>query len=391
MVSHLVPIYSRVELAFERGEGCWLYTVDGEPYLDFTSGIAVNALGHAHPALVDALTVQARKLWHVSNLFFIPGQERLAERLCDLTFADRVIFTNSGAEAIECALKMIRKHFVDRAMPERHRVIAFDGAFHGRTLAALAATGRAALMDGFAPHMPGFDHVAYGDVDALVEAITPETAALLIEPIQGEGGIRVAPSGFLRQLRTIADERGLLLVLDEIQCGMGRSGRLFVHEWDDVRPDIMVIAKAIGGGVPLGACLATIDAARGMTAGTHGSTYGGNPLVMAVGRALLDIVCNPDFLERIIVLGTYFKEKLIELSHEMPNLIKDVRGMGLMLGIQCGVPVADMLQALREEKLLAAGAGDNVVRLLPPLVVVKDEIDEALDRIERAGRRLTQK
>jgi acetylornithine/N-succinyldiaminopimelate aminotransferase len=384
MLSHILPTYARADLAFERGEGCAVYTASGERYLDFAAGIAVNALGHAHPHLVQALTEQAGKLWHVSNLYRIPGQERLADRLCAATFADLVFFTNSGAEAIECAVKTARKHFAAKGAPQRYRLITFEGAFHGRTLATIAAGGQQKHLDGFGPPMPGFDQVPFGDLAAAKAAITEETAGLLIEPIQGEGGIRVAPPGFLKALRALADEHGLLLVLDEIQCGMGRTGRLFAHEWDGIAPDIMAIAKAIGGGFPLGACLATREAAQGMTAGTHGSTYGGNPLAMAVGNAVLDLIEKPGFLKRVADASTLMRQKLARLKDETGGVIEEVRGTGLMLGLKCTVPNTDLVKALRERHMLAAAAGDNVVRLLPPLIVSDAEIDEAAGKIAAA-------
>jgi acetylornithine/N-succinyldiaminopimelate aminotransferase len=384
MQSHILPTYARADLAFERGEGCAVYTASGERYLDFAAGIAVNALGHAHPYLVQALTEQAGKLWHVSNLFRIPDQERLADRLSALTFADLVFFTNSGAEAIECAIKTARKYFAAKGAPQRNRLITFEGAFHGRTLATIAAGGQKKHLDGFGPPMPGFDQVPFGDLAAAKAAITEETAGFLIEPIQGEGGIRVAPPGCLKALRALADEHGLLLVLDEIQCGMGRTGRLFAHEWEGIAPDIMAIAKAIGGGFPLGACLATREAAQGMTAGTHGSTYGGNPLAMAVGNAVLDLIEKPGFLKRVADASTLMRQKLARLKDETGGVIEEVRGTGLMLGLKCTVPNTELVKALRERHMLVAAAGDNVVRLLPPLIVSDAEIDEAAGKIAAA-------
>jgi len=384
MQSHILPTYARADLAFERGEGCTLYTASGERYLDFSAGIAVNALGHAHPRLVAALTEQAGKLWHVSNLFRIPGQERLAARLSALTFADLVFFTNSGAEAVECAIKMTRKHFAAKGAPERYRLITFEGAFHGRTLATIAAGGQAKHLDGFGPPTPGFDQVPFGDLEAAKKAITEETAGFLIEPIQGEGGIRTAPVGFLKALRALADEHGLILALDEIQCGMGRTGRLFAHEWEGITPDIMAIAKAIGGGFPLGACLATNDAAAGMTVGSHGSTYGGNPLAMAVGNAALEIIAKPAFLNRVDQASARLCQKLARLEDEAGGVIEEVRGTGLMLGLKCAVPNGDLVKALLAENMLTVAAGDNVVRLLPPLIVSDAEIDEAAGKIAAA-------
>ena len=388
MNSHILPTYARADLAFERGEGCALFTATGERYLDFAAGIAVTALGHAHPHLVAALAEQAGKLWHTSNLFRISGQERLADRLCAKTFADFAFFTNSGAEAVECAIKTARRHFAVKGMSQRYRLITFEGAFHGRTLATIAAGGQAKHLDGFGPPMPGFDQVPFGDLDAVKSAITEETAGFLIEPIQGEGGIRVAPAGFLQALRALADERGLLLLLDEIQCGMGRTGRLFAHEWEGVRPDIMAIAKAIGGGFPLGVCLASEEAAQGMTVGTHGSTYGGNPLAMAVGNAVLDVIEKPGFLERVERASALLRQKLARLKDEAGGVIEEVRGSGLMLGLKCAVPNSDLVKALLAHGMLVVAGGDNVVRLLPPLIVTDAEIDEAVDKIAAACAKL---
>ena len=385
MATHILPTYARFDLAFERGEGCALFTADGRRYLDFTSGIAVNALGHAHPHLVAALGEQAAKLWHVSNIYNIPGQERLAARLCANSFADLVFFTNSGAEAVECAIKMARKFFAHRGQPQRHRLIAFEGAFHGRTLATIAAAGQQKYLDGFAPAMPGFDHVPFGDIDAARAAIGEETAGFIIEPVQGEGGVRPAPAGFLKALRAAADEHGLLLVLDEVQCGMGRTGQLFAHQRDGVTPDIMALAKGIGGGFPLGACLASAEAASGMAAGSHGSTYGGNPLAMAVGNAVLDIMLEKGFLERVNRAATLLRQKLAAVQDHAPGVIEEVRGEGLLLGLKCRVPNTDLVKALHGHGLLTVGAGDNVVRLLPPLIVSDEEISEAADKIAAAA------
>ena len=385
MATHILPTYARFDLAFERGEGCALFTADGRRYLDFTSGIAVNALGHAHPHLVAALGEQAAKLRRVSNIYNIPGQERLAARLCANSFADLVFFTNSGAEAVECAIKMARKFFAHRGQPQRHRLIAFEGAFHGRTLATIAAAGQQKYLDGFAPSMPGFDHVPFGDIDAARAAIGEETAGFIIEPVQGEGGVRPAPAGFLKALRAAADEHGLLLVLDEVQCGMGRTGQLFAHQRDGVTPDIMALAKGIGGGFPLGACLASAEAASGMAAGSHGSTYGGNPLAMAVGNAVLDIMLEKGFLERVNRAATLLRQKLAAVQDHAPGVIEEVRGEGLLLGLKCRVPNTDLVKALHGHGLLTVGAGDNVVRLLPPLIVSDEEISEAADKIAAAA------
>ena len=388
MINPVLPTYARIDLEFERGEGCWLVTTDGRRFLDFTAGIAVNVLGHAHPYLVEALREQAGKLWHTSNLFRVVGGERLAQRLAAVTFADTMFFTNSGAEALECAIKMARRYHFVSGSPERNRLITFEGAFHGRTLATIAAGGNAKYMEGFSPDMPGFDQVPFGDLDAVKAAITPQTAGILLEPIQGEGGVRVLAPGLLRALRALCDEKGLLLVLDEVQSGVGRSGRLFAHELSGVTPDIMAVAKGIGGGFPMGACLATEEAAKGMTVGTHGSTYGGNPLAMAVGNAVLDLVLAEGFLDHVREIGGRLKQRLAELKDRHPRVIADVRGEGLLLGLKAQVPAADLVVALRAEGLLVAGAGENVVRLLPPLVVSAEEAGIACDRIEAACRRI---
>lgn len=328
MVTPVLPTYARADLSFESGEGVWLVANNGERYLDFGSGVAVNALGHAHPRMVEALTGQARKLWHTSNLYRIPGQERLAEKLVANSFADTMFFGNSGAEAMECCIKMARKYHASKGHPERYVLITFEGAFHGRTLATLAAGGQQKYLDGFGPKVDGFRQVPFGDLAAAKEAIGDDTAGILIEPIQGEGGIHVADHGFLRALRALCDEQGLLLVLDEIQCGMGRTGRLFAHEWAGITPDIMGIAKAIGAGFPLGACLATEEAASGMTAGTHGSTFGGNPLAVAVGNAVLDIMLEDGFLDRVRERGRFLSQKLAMIADQHPTIVESVRGEG---------------------------------------------------------------
>jgi acetylornithine/N-succinyldiaminopimelate aminotransferase len=387
-VSHLLPTYARVDLAFERGEGVWLVATDGERYLDLTSGVAVNALGHAHPHLVAAITEQANKVWHVSNLFRIPEAERLAARLCEASFADVVFFANSGAEAMECAIKMARKYQSAGDKPDCFRIITFEGAFHGRTLATLAAGGQKKYLEGFGPVVEGFDQVPFCDLEATRQAITKATAAILIEPIMGEGGVRVVPPEFLRALRRLCDENGLLLIFDEVQTGMGRTGELFAHQRYGVTPDIMALAKALGGGFPLGACLATAAAAKGMTAGTHGSTFGGNPLAMAAGNAVLDVMLEPAFLERVRRVGLVFKQKLAEIKDLYPSVIAEVRGEGLLVGLRAVVPNGELVDELRAEKTITAAAGDNVVRLLPPLIVSEDEIAEAVRRIERACARL---
>jgi acetylornithine/N-succinyldiaminopimelate aminotransferase len=388
VTSHLLPTYARVDLAFERGEGAWLSTADGERYLDFTSGVAVNALGHAHPRLVRALEDQARKVWHVSNLYRIPEGERLADRLCEATFADTVFFQNSGAEAIECAIKMARKYQSASGMPERYRIITFEGAFHGRTLAALAATGNKKYLDGFGPPVDGFDQVPFGDLEAVKKAIGPQTGAILVEPIQGEGGVRVPPSIFLRGLRALCDQHGLLLIFDEIQTGFARTGDLFVYQRVGVKPDIMTIAKALGGGFPVGACLATAEAGKGMTAGTHGSTFGGNPLAMAVGNAVLDVMLAPGFIQHVRDMSLLFKQRLAEIKDRHSAVVAEVRGEGLLMGLRMVPPASEMVDELRNEKMITVAAGDNVVRLLPPLIIDEAEIAEAIARIDRACTRL---
>ena len=383
MIPAVMPTYGRADLAFERGFGAYLYSADGRRYLDFASGIAVTGLGHAHPYLVKALSEQAQKLWHTSNIFHIPGQERLAKRLVDATFADTVFFANSGAEAIECGLKMIRKYHDETGDPERFRVITCSGAFHGRTLATISAAGQEKYLKGFLPEVDGFDHVAFGNLNELRAAIGPETAAVLIEPIQGEGGMRAASIEYLRELRQICDEFGLLLFFDEIQCGMGRTGKLFAHEWTGIAPDIMAVAKALGGGFPVSACLASERAAVGMSQGTHGSTFGGNPLAMAVANAVLDVMLAPGFLEQVQQSARHLRGELTALARRQPTIIEEVRGKGLLIGLKLAVPNTDMLARLREQGLLAATAGDNVLRLLPPLIIGPAEIEEAMAILER--------
>jgi acetylornithine/N-succinyldiaminopimelate aminotransferase len=384
VTSPLLPTYARADLSFEKGEGAWLFERNGERYLDFGAGIAVNALGHAHPHLVHALTEQAGKLWHTSNLYRIPEGERLAQRLVEVTFADTVFFSNSGAEANEAAIKMARKYHAANGQPERFRIITFEGAFHGRTLATIAAGGQKKYLEGFGPKVEGFDQVAFGDHEGVESAITPETAAILIEPIQGEGGIRPVPTQCLRGLRALCDEHGLLLIFDEIQTGIGRTGKLFAYEWTGIAPDIMSIAKGIGGGFPMGACLATAEAAKGMTVGTHGTTFGGNPLAMAVGNAVLDVVLAPGFLEHVQRAGLVLKQRLAELADRHPAVIAEVRGQGLMMGLRTHVPNTDFIAAAREQKLILIAAGENVARLLPPLVIGEEEIGEAVRRMHAA-------
>jgi acetylornithine/N-succinyldiaminopimelate aminotransferase len=389
--SHLLPTYARVDLAFERGEGAWLVATNGERYLDFTSGVAVNALGHAHPHLIEAITEQVKKVTHVSNLYRIPEAERMAARLCEASFADFVFFCNSGAEAMECCIKTARKYHAANGRPERFRIVTFEGAFHGRTLATLAAGGQKKYLEGFGPVVDGFDQVPFGDLEAAKRAIGPATAAILIEPIMGEGGVRVVAPEFLRALRQLCDQHGLLLVFDEVQTGMGRTGELFAYQRSGVAPDIMGLAKAIGGGFPLGACLATADAAKGMTAGTHGSTFGGNPLAMAAGNAVLDVMLADGFFDRVKRLSLLLKQKLAAIKDRYPSVVAEVRGEGLLLGLRAVVPAGELVDALRAEKMITVAAGDNVVRLLPPLVITEDEVAEAAQRIERACDQLANK
>lgn len=385
----LYDTYMRAPLRFERGEGVWLFTENGERYLDFAAGVAVNSLGHAHPHLIEALTGQAQKVWHLSNVYEIPGQERLAGRLTAATFADKVFFTNSGAEALECAIKTARRWHFSKGHPEKFHIITFEGAFHGRTIATIAAGGQEKYIEGFGPKAAGFDQVPFGDLDAVRAAITDETAAILIEPVQGEGGLRVVPVEFMRALREICDEKGLLLILDEVQTGVGRTGKLFAYEWAGITPDIMAVAKGIGGGFPFGACLSTAEAASGMVAGTHGSTYGGNPLAMAVGNAVLDVVLEDDFLQHVRDLSLVFRQGLASLADRFPDVIEEIRGQGLMLGIRAKVPAAELLQAMRDAHVLGVLAGDNVVRLLPPLITTAEEARDGLARIEAAATALS--
>jgi len=382
--SALFETFARAPLAFERGEGTWLITVDGKRYLDFAGGIAVNSLGHSHPHLVAAITEQAAKLWHVSNLYEIPGQRRLGERLVEVTFADKVFFTNSGAEALECAIKTARRYHFVNGNPERYRTITFEGAFHGRTLATIAAGGQQKYLEGFGPKVEGFDQVGFDDIDAAEKLIGPETAAILLEPVQGEGGIRQFPAASLKRVRELCDRHRLLLIFDEVQCGIGRTGKLFAHEWSGVTPDLTAIAKGIGGGFPMGACLATDAAAAGMTAGVHGTTFGGNPLAMAVGNAVLDVVLEEGFLDEVSRKALLMKQGLAAIADEFPDVIESIRGIGLMLGLKCAELNSKVNGALRGEELLAVTAGDNVIRLLPPLTVTDEEIRIGLDRI-RAG------
>jgi len=376
--------YARQNLVFSRGEGAWLYTREGEAYLDFASGVAVNALGHAHPRLVEALTEQAGKVWHTSNLYRVAGQEALAERLAEVTFADRVFFCNSGAEACEGAIKAARRYHYVNGTPERWRIVTFEGAFHGRTLATIAAGGNAKYLEGFGEPAGGFDHAPFGDLEAVRALIGPETAAILIEPVQGEGGVRVATDAFLRDLRQLCDAHGLLLILDEVQCGVGRTGKLFAHEWAGIAPDVMAVAKGLGGGFPVGAFLATEDVAKGMTPGTHGSTFGGNPLATAVGLAVLEAVLEPGFLDAVLARANRLSQGLAQLADEFPGVVLEVRGKGLLAGLRLAPPVAEVVKAATGENLLTVGAGENVVRILPPLNVTDAEISDGLARLRRA-------
>jgi acetylornithine/N-succinyldiaminopimelate aminotransferase len=390
-MSAVLGTYARLDVEFDRGEGASLYTAAGDRYLDFAAGVAVNVLGHSHPHLVEALTRQGAKLWHTSNLYRVTEQEKLAERLTRATFADKVFFANSGAEAMEASIKMARKYHSHNGRPERYRILTFEGAFHGRTLATIAAGNQPKHLAGFGPKVEGFDQVPLGDLEAAKAAITEETAGILIEPIQGEGGIRPAGWPFLRALRELADERGVLLMLDEVQTGMGRTGKLFAYEWAGIEPDIMAVAKGLGGGFPIGACLATAEASAGMTAGTHGSTFGGNPLAAAVANAVLDIVLEPGFLPRVREMGLLFKQRLAEIKDRHANVITEVRGEGLMLGLKCSISNMDVSGMFFAEKLLSVAAGDNVVRLLPPLVVTEPELREACAKIDAACTKLDAK
>ncbi|WP_342363518.1 aspartate aminotransferase family protein [Terrarubrum flagellatum] len=391
MSSPLLPTFAKADLSFERGEGSWLIASNGDRYLDFGSGIAVNALGHAHPHLVKALTEQAQKVWHVSNLYQIPDGVKLAQRLVDATGLGYVFFANSGAEANEGAIKTARKYHAVSGHPEKIRIITFEGAFHGRTLATLAAGGQQKYLEGFGPKTEGFDQVPFDDMDALKKAIVPETAAIMLEPTQMEGGVRVFPPATLRAIRALCDEHGLLLIFDEIQTGVGRSGKLFQHEWTGVKPDVMSVAKGIGGGFPLGLFLATKEAGKGMTAGTHGTTFGGNPLAMACGNAVLDVVLGPGFLESVQKSALHFRQRLAELKDRHPRIIEEIRGEGLLLGLKTKVPNMDLAAAGRAEKLLTVPAGDNVLRLLPPLTATAVDINEAFTRLDHACTALERK
>ncbi|KPQ13456.1 MAG: bifunctional acetylornithine / N-succinyldiaminopimelate aminotransferase ArgD [Rhodobacteraceae bacterium HLUCCO18] len=386
MISPVLPSYARAKLSFVKGEGAWLVEADGRRFLDFASGIAVMALGHGHPALVQALKDQAEKLWHTSNLYTVPEQEALAERLVEHTFADTVFFCNSGTEAAELAIKMARKYRHESEQPERTTILTFEGAFHGRSMAAISAAGSEKLTKGFGPLLPGFRQLPFGDHDALrAAAAAPDVGAIMVEPVQGESGIRPLPDVCLKGLRDLCDEHGLLLILDEIQCGMGRTGKLFAHEWAGIAPDIMLVAKGIGGGYPLGALLATENAARGMTAGTHGSTYGGNPLGCAVGAAVMDEVTKPGFLDEVRAKAGHLRQRLEGLVGAHPDIFESVRGEGLMLGLVCKATNTDVVAAGYDAGLLTVPAGDNVVRILPALTITEEEIGEGVSRLDAAA------
>ena len=388
MITPVMPTYGRWDVSVERGEGCHLYATGGRKFLDFTSGIAVTSLGHCHPRLIEAVTAQATKLWHVSNLFQIPGQQKLAERLVANSFADTVFFNNSGAEAVELSIKVARKYQSETGHPERYRMIGCHGSFHGRSFATLAAAGAEAYLKGFGPVMDGFDHVAFNNLNEMRAAVTNETAAILVEPVQGEGGVRAPSADYLKGLRAICDEFGLLLVFDEVQCGMGRTGKLFAHEWAGVAPDVMAVAKALGNGFPIGACLATEKAAVGMVPGTHGSTFGGNPLAVAAGNAVMDVMLEPGFFERTQRIARLLWGKLDALVSAHPRLFAELRGSGHLLGIRCqpALTAGDFVAKLRAEGLLCLTAGENVLRILPPLVVGDAEIDEGLGIIDKVAR-----
>ena len=384
----LMPCYNRLDVAFTRGEGMYLYDADNKPYLDFAGGIAVASLGHCHPHLVEVLKRQVENLWHTSNMYKIPAQERLAERLVDASFADSVFFTNSGVEAIECALKLARRAQFAGGHPERYRVITYVNAFHGRSLATIAAAGKEKLIKGFGPMPDGFDQVPFLDIEATRAAITSETAAIMVETVQGEGGILPATSQELQALRQLADEHDLLLILDEIQCGMGRSGKLFAFEWAEIEPDIVASAKGIGSGFPIGACLAKGEVAQHLTTGSHGTTYGGNPLAMAVGNGVLDVMLEPQFLTGVQKQAENLRQQLENLQKKYPETIKDVRGLGFMLGVEFNQPVRPLIEALLRDGFLCAQSGENIIRLLPPLIACEGDIVKAVEFVENAIIRL---
>ncbi|WP_417831293.1 aspartate aminotransferase family protein [Terasakiella sp.] len=390
MTNAVMKTYAPADVVFDKGEGVYLIAEDGKRFLDFGAGVAVTCLGHAHPHLVSALTEQAAKLWHCSNLYRIKGQERFAQRLADSTFGDVVFSCNSGAEANECAIKIARKYFAAKGS-KRYRILTFSGAFHGRTMATLSAGKQAKHCDGFGPMLDGFDQVAFNDLDAARAAITEETAAVHVEPVQGEGGMRPADIAFLQGLRQLCDEHGILLMMDEVQTGVGRTGKLFAHEWAGITPDVMAIAKGIGGGFPVGACIATAEAASGMAPGAHGSTYGGNPLAMAATNAVLDVVLEDGFLNRVAQTGEYLQKRMDDVVAKYPQIVKGARGLGLMVGFECVVPNTDLVAQCFNNGLLAVPAGDNVMRLLPPLVVQEEHIEAAIAIIERSCKELSEK
>ena len=389
MIPSILPTYSRAPMSFVKGEGCWLIEADGRRFLDLGAGIAVNALGHAHPALVKTLSEQAQNLWHVSNLYQIPQQQALADKLVAESFADTVFFTNSGTESCELAVKMARKYWFEQGQSERVELITFEGSFHGRSSAGIAAAGSEKMIKGFGPILPGFVHLDWFDLDQVSAAITDKTAGIMVEPVQGEGGIRPLADSDLADLRELCDARGVLLILDEVQCGVGRTGRLFAHEWAGIAPDILLAAKGIGGGFPLGAVLATEKAASGMTAGTHGSTYGGNPLGCAVGCAVLEHVAAPEFLAEVNRKASLFNQKLAGLVAGYPDVFEDLRGVGLMLGLKCRAANVDVVKAGYDMQVITVAAADNVIRLLPPLNITDAEIDEAISRLARAAEHLS--
>ena len=389
MIPAVMPTYARNELTFERGEGAYLFAGDGRKYLDFASGVAVTSLGHAHPRLIAALTSQAQKLWHCSNLFQIAAQKRMAQRLVESSFADTVFFCNSGAEAMECAIKVARKYHAESGHPERYRLIACTGSFHGRTLATLAAAGNEKYLKGFGPPAPGFDHVAFGNLNEMRAKLGPETAGVIVEPVQGEGGLAAAAAEYLKGLRAMCDEFGLMLVFDEVQTGMGRTGRLFAHEWAGVTPDVMALAKGLAGGFPVGACLATEKAAKGMTAGSHGSTFGGNPLAMAVANEVLSIMQEPGFFPRVERVAAALRKRLDGLAKSYPKLFVEARGKGLLVGFKCAVANTEVVDRLRHAGLLTVAAGENVVRLLPPLIIEESHVEEAAGIVDSVAKAWT--
>ena len=385
MSSSILPTYNRAPLAFDKGQGSWLFTKDGDRYLDMGAGIAVNALGHSNPELVEALTFQASKLWHVSNLYEIPEQRRLADLLVEASFADNVFFTNSGTESCELAIKMVRKYWYEKGKENKVEIITFEGSFHGRSSAGIAAAGGEKLTKGFGPMLPGFVHLPWYNHDAIEATINEDTAAILIEPIQGEGGIRCLPDECLKSLRILCDKHDILLVVDEVQCGIGRTGKLFAYEWSGIEPDIAMVAKGIGGGFPLGAVLAKEHAASGMTAGTHGSTYGGNPLACSVGIKVLELINTPKFLNSVISKSGIMSQGLLRLIDSYPDIFEEIRGTGLMLGVKCKCPNTDFVKGGYENAILTVPASDNVVRLLPALNITAEEVNEGLSRLEKTA------